>query len=87
MPSKQFIRGDANSDGQVDLSDAIYILNWLFLGEQGPECWDRADANDDGVLDISDPVYILLFLFKGQNPIPTPYPDAGLDTTADGLNC
>ncbi len=82
-----FIRGDSNSDGHVDLSDAIYILHWTFLGEQGPECWDRADANDDGLVDISDPVAILLYLFKGENPPAAPYPDAGFDTTADELTC
>ena len=83
----KFIRGDADESGVVDLSDAIFILNWLFLGKEGPECWDRADANDDGLIDISDPVAILLYLFKGQNPIPDPYTEAGTDTTADELNC
>jgi len=27
-----FLRGDSNGDGEVDLSDAVNILNVLFLG-------------------------------------------------------
>ena len=28
--------GDINGDGLIDISDAIFILNWLFLGNQDP---------------------------------------------------
>jgi hypothetical protein len=27
-----------NGDGQADLSDAVYLLNWLFLGGPEPQC-------------------------------------------------
>lgn len=30
------INGDVNCNGSVDLSDAIYILNWLFMGAARP---------------------------------------------------
>ncbi len=30
-----FARGDGNSDGRLDLSDAVFVLSYLFLG--GPE--------------------------------------------------
>jgi hypothetical protein len=30
----EFVRGDANSDGNVDISDAVYIFQHLFA--QGP---------------------------------------------------
>lgn len=83
----KFIRGDVNSDRIVDISDAVFILEWLFLGREGPKCKDRADANDDGIVDISDPVYILLHLFGGQNPPPIPYPNEGIDPTPDELKC
>jgi hypothetical protein len=29
--------GDLNGDGELDISDAIFILNWLFLGNKDPE--------------------------------------------------
>ena len=43
-----FIRGDANSDLMVDLSDAIYVLSYLFLGFAEPPCLKAADSNDSG---------------------------------------
>ena len=29
----RFLRGECNDDSTVDLSDAVCILDWLFLGE------------------------------------------------------
>jgi len=28
--------GDVNGDGKIDISDGVYILNWLFAGGRGP---------------------------------------------------
>lgn len=81
-----FVRGNANNGGTVDLSDAVTILNDLFLGTPASApCRDALDANDSGTLDISDAIYLLGFLFLGGPPIPPPYPAAGTDPTADGL--
>ncbi len=81
-----FIRGDANLDGCVDITDPLVILNSLFAGVASP-CADSDDANDDGGVDISDVIYILEFLFgRGQSPRP-PFPDPGIDTTDDDLTC
>jgi len=30
--------GDVNADGQLDVGDAIALLNYLFLGHEAPEC-------------------------------------------------
>ncbi len=53
--SVAFLRGDANADGVVNISDPSFILNALFTGGRQPDCDDAADANDDGLVDISDP--------------------------------
>ncbi len=82
-----FIRGDANEDLQVDLSDPIVILLYLFNDRVPPECMDRLDANDDGAVDITDPVYLLSYLFNGGAPPPAPFPGAGSDVTEDDLPC
>lgn len=35
---ESFIRGDSNKDGAIDVSDAIYLLSFLFLGgEEVPQ--------------------------------------------------
>lgn len=82
-----FIRGDANRDGLVDLSDSLTTLGWLFLGDRKPSCDDAADANDDGALAVSDAVYMLAHLFSGGSPPPAPWPDHGDDPTPDTLGC
>ncbi len=85
---KQFRRGDSNSDGKnLDLSDAVYILQYLFA--QGPDvmCEDAADSNDDQQVDLGDAVYILQNLFASGPDIPPPYPGCGVDETEDTLTC
>ena len=71
----------------MNLTDAIYILNHLFLGGPVPVCDDAADVDDNGITNISDPVYLLLHLFQGGAAPPSPYPDPGADPTADALTC
>ena len=67
-------RGDANVDGRVDLSDAVFTLGCLFQGAECPRCPDAADTNDDNRVDLSDAVSILDFAFQGGPPPPTPGP-------------
>ena len=81
-----FERGNANQDTRTDISDAIFLLNYLFRGNAAPECRDAADANDDGKNDISDPVRILNFFFRGEETIPPPL-ECGDDPTPDSLDC
>lgn len=89
-----FVRGDANGDGELDVSDAVRILLVKFAAA-GLTCGDPADpertndacdANDDGELDVSDAIFVLNHLFTGGPPPPPPFPAAGPDPTLDGLN-
>jgi hypothetical protein len=63
------LRGDANADGQLDISDALVILGNLFLGGEALLCPGAGDFNLDGTLDLTDPVAILSNLFLGF-PLP-----------------
>lgn len=59
-----FVRGDANADGQVDLTDALATLNHLF--QNGADvCLEAADADASGQVDLSDAVTVLNHLFQG----------------------
>jgi hypothetical protein len=82
-----FIRGEVNGDGNVDLSDAVAVLGYLFLGSEEPGCLKSADTNDTGALDLTDPVYLLGFLFLGGPSPPGPHPECGVDRTKDDLGC
>ncbi|MBN1441236.1 MAG: hypothetical protein JXA90_00940, partial [Planctomycetes bacterium] len=84
----RFRRGDSNSDGDLDLSDGIRILGYLFLGGSGISCLDAADTDDSGAIDISDGVRIFNYLFLGGAPPAAPgHLDCGIDPTADALTC
>jgi len=64
----------------VDLSDAIYTFQYLFLGGSAPTCLDAADANDDEDIDLSDGIYTLQYLYLGGPAPPPPGPSsAGVD--------
>ena len=82
-----FVRGDANDDGSIDITDGVFTLNWLFAGGSEPGCLAAADANDNSSVDLSDAIYILGFLFMGGRPPAMPFPDCGGDPTEDGLGC
>jgi PKD repeat protein len=80
-----FLRGDANGDGRVDISDAIAILNSLFLGTFHIDCQDAADVDDNGRLELTDTIRILNFLFLSGPPPEPPHPLPGVDPTPDSL--
>jgi hypothetical protein len=82
-----FRRGDSDDNGDVNVTDSILTLNWLFLGNtSAPECMDAADADDNGDTNLTDAVYSLTFLFLGGDPPPVPGPsECGTDPTGDEL--
>ena len=82
-----FLRGDANQDQVVDISDPTFILEELYRGGTPSSCDDASDANDDGTVDLSDPIAILSRLFLGGSPLPAPSESIGYDPTRDNLDC
>jgi hypothetical protein len=71
--------GDANQDGQIDISDGVRLLDYLFLGNPAElPCGDGGPEDDantvlldwggDDLLDISDPIGLLSYLFVGGEP-------------------
>ena len=86
----EFVRGDVNGDGVIDIADPIANLSALFgNGASAVLCLDAADANDDGTRDIADAIFQLQSLFAGSAPeLPPPGPDCGSDPTgSDPLDC
>ena len=75
-PVVVYRRGDSNANGTLDLTDGVFVLNFLFLGGTMPPCMSAADANGNGVLDLTDGVYILNFLFLGGPPPTAPGPNS-----------
>jgi hypothetical protein len=81
-PLPIFIRGDCSNDGDIDIQDAVLLLNLMFSGV-AVDCLDASDVNDDGVINLVDPVYELLFIM-GLGPVPpAPSWTCGGDATPD----
>jgi hypothetical protein len=80
-----FRRGDPSGEGEIDISDPIFILDFLFLGGTAPVCLDAADIDDDGALSLTDGIRLLNYLFLSDAPPPPPGPNCGEDPTADPL--
>jgi hypothetical protein len=76
-----FIRGDCNSDGQVIgvVTDAVFLLNFNFVGGQRPRCLAACDANGDGQVTgvVTDAVYLLTYNFLGGSRPAAPFPACG----------
>jgi dockerin type I repeat protein len=73
-----FHRGDGNGDGDLDVSDAVCMIRYLFTGGAGGgmvvRCLEAADSNNDGVVDCSDAVFVFNYLFLGGDAPPSPGP-------------
>lgn len=84
--SASFLRGDANGDEILDMTDSMMGIGYLFLGDPAPPCLDVLDVDDSGRLNITDPIVLLRYLFLGGTRPPEPGV-CGLDPTADDLAC
>ena len=71
-PVKKYVCGDANGDGTVNISDAVYLIAYIFSGGPAPNPLAAGDANCSGSVNISDAVYLIAYIFSGG-----PQPCAG----------
>ena len=84
----RFIRGDADSNGTLDITDALRIFGFLFLGGAEPDCLSAYNIDGDATVSISDGIYALRYLFEGQSPPPAaPFPECGISTIDTDPGC
>ena len=89
------MRGDAYSDGAINLTDGVVPLLFLFSGGAAPACGDAADTNDTGSVEITDAIIIFSWHFSGGAAPAAPTPlspgysaaECDSDPTVDGLGC
>lgn len=85
----QFVRGDVNENGLVNIGDAALLLRRMFLGATPGSCTAAEDVNKNGIVSLSDPLHLLYFLFQGSIPPVEPFPICGIspDPLAPGEGC
>ena len=72
-----YICGDANADGVVNVSDAVYMVAYVFEGGPEPVPFIAGNANCDSNVNVSDAVYLINYVFSGGAP--------PCDTNNDGI--
>ncbi len=82
-----FLRGDANTDGTLDITDPVFMLFYFFVaGADQPTCLASLDFSADGTILWADEVFGLLgYLFQGGAPAPGG--DACAQQDPAGLTC
>lgn len=69
LSERQFVNGDVNADGTVDMSDAVYLIGFIFTNGPAPNPPTLGDVNCDSRVDVSDVVYLSSYIFfDGPEP-------------------
>ena len=92
----EFIRGDSNEDGRVDIADPIVALCFILstggfdaCAQNATDCLDALDFNNDNVVDVTDVTDGIQFQFQTSPTAPpdTPGLSCGFDTDPDPQRC
>jgi probable HAF family extracellular repeat protein len=83
---REFLRGDANGDGNIDISDVMTIASYVEDTTVELSPLDAGDVNDDGIVDDHDYIQLIRYLFMGGDAPAAPFPEMGYDLTSDNLN-
>ena len=60
------IPGDVNSDGTIDLSDAVYLSRYLLQSGPSPNPLWKGDVNGDCKILLSDVILLVRYVFYGS---------------------
>ncbi len=64
-PACYVIKGDADGSGEINISDAVYLISYIFGRGPAPISIEAGDMNCNSKVNISDAVSIILFVFSG----------------------
>ncbi|MCJ7508620.1 MAG: dockerin type I domain-containing protein, partial [candidate division Zixibacteria bacterium] len=60
----EIVYGDLNKDGKTNVSDVLYLINYLFKGGPSPGPIKSGDVNADCKVNVTDAIYLINYLFK-----------------------
>lgn len=60
-----YMSGDLNQDGNANIADIIFLVNYIFKGGAQPYPLFTADVNVDCKVNLTDIVYFVNYVFKG----------------------
>lgn len=59
--------GDVDGNGIVNISDVVYLVNFIFSAGPPPEPSDIGDADCDGQVNVSDVILLQTYIFTGAH--------------------
>jgi hypothetical protein len=62
------LRGDCNADGEVNVTDAVYVISYVLRSGPPPNPIIAGDVNCDVIVNVTDAVYLINYLFKNGDP-------------------
>ena len=66
----QYVCGDADASGSVNLLDVTYVINYLYKDGPEPVPPEGADADGNGSINLLDVTHVINYLYKqGPDPI------------------
>jgi hypothetical protein len=60
-----YLPGDADGSGTIDISDAVFLIRYIFGGGLPPIPLASGDADCSNTVDISDAVFLISYIFRG----------------------
>jgi hypothetical protein len=63
-----YMCGDADGDEIVNVSDAVYLITYIFAGGLAPDPMEAGEVNCDEIVNVSDVVYLITYIFAGGPP-------------------
>jgi hypothetical protein len=57
--------GDPDGSCETEITDAVYLVNYIFKNGRRPPVMNWADVNADCVVNIADAAYLIEYIFKG----------------------
>ena len=60
-----YLCGDADNNDLISISDAVYLINYIFSGGPAPTPVESGDVDCNGIVTISDAVYLINYIFAG----------------------
>lgn len=57
--------GDVDASGSVNISDAVYLIGYIFAANPPPDPLSIGDVDCSGTINMSDVVYLIAYIFGG----------------------
>ncbi len=62
---QEYLAGDADGNDIITISDAVFLIGYIFSGGPAPNPLLAGDADCNGIITVADAVYLINYIFAG----------------------